>query len=179
MNVDRAGPLSKGTLDVIRLSKLADYGIVIATHMARHGDGQLTTPEIAVATAIPQPMASKILKLLTRADVLASHRGVKGGYGLARPAADITVAEVIEALEGPIAITSCLDEAGPGEDGDCSLVRLCPARANWQRINGAIRVALESITLAEMAQSIPFAFLLPGERPTLAAAGLQALPETM
>ena len=145
---------------MIRLSKLADYGIVIATHLARQADRQQTAPEIAVATSVPQPMASKILKLLTRADLLVSHRGARGGYGLARSAEAITVAEVIEALDGPIAITSCTEPT----PGDCSILSLCPARANWQRINLAIRVALGEVTLAEMAHGIPAAFLLPQER---------------
>ncbi|MFL5334339.1 MAG: Rrf2 family transcriptional regulator, partial [Geminicoccaceae bacterium] len=65
---------------MIRLSKLADYGIVIATHLARHPDRQQTATDIAIATSVPQPMTSKVLKLLTRADLLVSHRGVHGGY---------------------------------------------------------------------------------------------------
>ncbi|MFO1074168.1 MAG: SUF system Fe-S cluster assembly regulator [Geminicoccaceae bacterium] len=145
---------------MIRLSKLADYGIVISTHLARHADRQQTALEIAAATSVPSPMASKILKLLVRSGTLASHRGARGGYSLARPAAQVTVAEVIEALDGPIALTSCLDP-GPG---DCGLSELCPARANWQRINHAIRDALAGVSLAEMAHTIPPAFLLPGER---------------
>ena len=71
-------------MGVIRLSRLADYGIVIMTHLARQPERQQAAPEIALATNMPQPMASKILKLLARADVLVSHRGARGGYGLAR-----------------------------------------------------------------------------------------------
>jgi FeS assembly SUF system regulator len=145
---------------VIRLSKLADYGIVIATHLARHPDRQQTAPEAAAGTGVPQPMTSKILKLLVRGDVLVSHRGARGGYGLARPAERITVAEIIEALDGPIAITSCTD-SGPI---DCGIVSVCGTRANWQRINLAVREALDGVTLAEMAHNIPSAFLLPGEQ---------------
>ena len=144
---------------MIRLSRLADYGIVIMTHLASERGRQLSTPDIAAATAVPQPMTSKILKILARAELLVSHRGAHGGYGLARDADAITVADVIEALDGPIALTACV-EAGPG---DCSIERLCPARANWQRLNGAIREALSGISIAEMARSVPSAFLLPGE----------------
>lgn len=150
---------------MFRLSKLADYGIVIATHFARHPDRQQTATEVAAATSVPQPMTSKILKQLVRSEVLLSHRGARGGYGLARPAERISVARVIEALDGPIAITSCIDD-GPA---DCGIVSLCPTRANWQRINGAIREALDGVTLAEMAHGIPAAFLLPGERQPAAA----------
>ena len=88
---------------MIRLSRLADYGIVIVTHLARRSDRQQNAAEIAAATRIPQPTVSKILKTLARADMLLSHRGARGGYGLARGAGEITVAEIIEVLDGPIA----------------------------------------------------------------------------
>jgi FeS assembly SUF system regulator len=139
---------------VIRLSRLADYGIVIMTHMARGPERQQTAPEIAAQTHLPLPMASKILKGLVHAGLLVSHRGAKGGYGLARAAREISVADVIVALEGPIALTACIED-GPGE---CDLEALCPARANWRRINDAIREALQGVTLMEMAQAVPAAF---------------------
>ena len=157
---------------MIRLSKLADYGIVMMTHLARAqalagptaegvpvgagAPGQASAQMIASDTSIPQPMASKILKLLGRADLLRSQRGAHGGYELARPASQISVAEVIEALEGPIALTQCIDES----DGDCCIETLCPARSNWQRINGAIRDALDGISIGEMSRAIPEAFML-------------------
>jgi FeS assembly SUF system regulator len=140
---------------VIRLSKLADYGIVMMTNMARHPLRQHNAAGIAAESHIPLPMASKILKALARAGLLASHRGAKGGYGLARAAEAISVAEVIVALDGPIALTSCIED-GPG---GCEIESLCPARANWQRINDAIRSALDDITMAEMAQTLPTAFI--------------------
>ena len=139
---------------MIRLSKLADYGIVIMTTLARHPGRQHNAPEVAAQSHIPLPMASKILKALARAGLLVSHRGAKGGYDLARPAAAISVADVICALDGPIAMTACVED-GPG---GCEIEALCPARANWQRINDAIRGALEGISVAEMAQTIPPAF---------------------
>ena len=143
---------------MIRLSKLADYGIVIMTNMARHPQRQHNAGAIAAESHIPLPMASKILKALARAGLLVSQRGVKGGYGLARSAATISVADVITALDGPIALTACIED-GPGE---CGIEALCPARANWQRINDAIRGALDGITVAEMAGAFPQAFALPG-----------------
>lgn len=139
---------------MIRLSKLADYGIVIMTHMARHPERQHNAAGVAAESHIAQPMASKILKALARAGLLTSHRGAKGGYALARPAGAITVADVITALDGPIALTACIED-GPGE---CDIESVCPARANWQRINDGIRHALEGITMAEMAQTVPAAF---------------------
>ena len=142
---------------VIRLSRLADYGIVIMTHMARVPERQQTAPEIAAQTHLPPPMASKILKGLVHGGLLVSYRGAKGGYGLARSTREISVADVIVALEGPIALTACIEQ-GPGE---CDLEALCPARANWRRINDAIREALEGITVMEMAQAVPAAFSVP------------------
>ena len=140
---------------VIRLSRLADYGIVIATHLARHADRQQTAGDVAAATAVPAAMTSKILKMLTRADLLVSHRGSHGGYSLARPAVSVSVAEVVEALDGPIAITTCTEPT----PGDCSILNLCPTRANWERINRAIRDSLDEVSLDEMAHAIPAAFL--------------------
>ncbi len=142
---------------MFRLSKLADYGIVIMTGLARRPERQFSATEIANESLIPQPTVSKVLKSLTRSGLLISHRGARGGYGLARPGEAITVAEVITALEGPIALTACIEE-GPG---GCDIESLCPARANWQRINDAIRGALDGITMAEMAQTIPEAFAAP------------------
>jgi FeS assembly SUF system regulator len=106
--------------------------------------------ELAIEAQLPAPTVSKILKLLARSTLLESHRGVKGGYTLSRDAAAITVADIIGALEGPIAITECIDDT-PGE---CTQESFCAVRANWQRINHAIRDALEQITLAEMTQPL-------------------------
>lgn len=151
---------------MIRLSKFTDYGIVIMTHMAKEAGRQSTATEIAAETHLPAPMASKILKSLVRAGLLASHRGAKGGYGLARPAETITVADVIVALEGPIALTACIEQS-PGE---CEIESFCPARANWQRINDAIRQALDGITMAEMGRTVPPALA------SLLVAGNRELP---
>ena len=159
---------------MIRLSKLADYGIVMMTHMARAAGRQQTAPEIAAQSHLPLPTASKILKGLAHAGLLVSHRGAKGGYGLARPAEEISVADVIVALEGPIALTACIEHA-PGE---CDIEAVCPARANWQRINRAIREALEGITLLEMAQTVPAAFAAPMRGLTGRPLGAVPGPET-
>ena len=92
-------------------------------------------------------MTSKILKSLARVGLLVSHRGVKGGYSLARAPETITVAQIIGALEGPIAITECTEA-----DSDCQVELSCPVRSNWHKINEAVLQALEGITLAEMTQ---------------------------
>jgi len=131
---------------MIRITKQTDYGIVLLTHLAAQPERQYNAPELAAEAHLPLPMVSKILKLLARENLLLSHRGVKGGYSLARQPEAISMAEIISALEGPIAITECISV-----EGDCSHEPLCPVRSNWRRINQAVRSALAGITLAEMA----------------------------
>lgn len=143
---------------MLRMTKQADYAIVLLTRMAHHPDDQINASDLADQTGLPQPIVSKILKLLARRELLLSHRGAKGGYRLARPADRISVARIIEAVEGPIAITECVDDT-PGE---CVQEPVCPVRSNWQRINSAVRDALEHITLQEMTHPV---------RPTLVTLG--------
>ena len=131
---------------MIRITRQTDYGIVLLTHLASHTERQFNAPELATETRLPLPMVSKILKVLTRDRLLVSHRGVKGGYSLERPASQITMADIIAALEGPIAITECIDDSS-----GCSHEALCSVRGNWQRINDAVLAALQGITLEEMA----------------------------
>ncbi len=151
---------------MIRMTKQADYGIVLMTHMASLPDRLFTAFEIANEAQLPAPTVSKILKLLARGGLLDSHRGVKGGYILARAAEEISVAEIIGALDGPIAITECICDT-PGE---CWHEPICPVRGNWQRINQAIRQALEAITLAEMTHPIfPDLVTLGGREPMRSA----------
>jgi FeS assembly SUF system regulator len=134
---------------MLRVTKLADYGIVMLTFFATHDGSTYNARDIANAVNLPLPVASKVLKLLSKAGLLTSQRGTKGGYGLARPPQDITIAAIIRTLEGPIAVTECLDAAR-----DCDLERECPVRTNWHLINRAIHSALEKITLAQMTQPL-------------------------
>nr|XP_061813397.1 putative HTH-type transcriptional regulator rrf2-like [Nerophis lumbriciformis] len=132
---------------MFRLTKQADYGIVLMTHLAQDGDRRLTAPELAAETQIPLPMVSKTLRLLVREGLLVSHRGAQGGYALERAAREITVAAMISALDGPIAFTECIDDT-PGE---CSQEAVCRLRSNWQMINNSVREALEGVTLEMLA----------------------------
>jgi len=137
---------------MIRMTKLSDYGFILLTYMAYIDlGGQYNARDLSQATYLPLPMVSKILKVLARGGILTSHRGVKGGYSLARAPDKIKVLEIISSLEGPIAITECI---GEDYDSQCLLERLCPIRVNWQRINGAVRDALENITLEEMTKPL-------------------------
>lgn len=156
---------------MIRITKQTDYGIVLMTHLAENSERSYNAPELAAETGLPLPMVSKILKLLTREGLLASHRGVKGGYQLARHPEEISMAAIISALEGPIAITECIDET----THECSHEPVCRTRGNWQLINHAVRQALDGITLAEMARPLARLVTLGGRRaaPAEAPRGVQ------
>jgi FeS assembly SUF system regulator len=133
---------------VIRLSRLSDYGIVLMSHLAGFGDGEPhNAREIASEAGLPQPVVSKLLKALAREGLLESHRGAKGGYTLARRPEEISAAQMITALEGPIGLTECT--VHPGE---CAQEASCHVREPWQRINDVVRGALADVSLADLAQ---------------------------
>ncbi|MDR3517945.1 MAG: SUF system Fe-S cluster assembly regulator [Azospirillaceae bacterium] len=132
---------------MFKLTKLTDYAIVLMSEMAAHPGVVRTGPQLAERTGVPVPTVAKLLKTLTAAGVMLSHRGATGGYVLARPATEISIAEIITALEGPIALTACVD----GAEGGCGVESFCPMRGNWDKINLAVRTALEGLTLADMA----------------------------
>ena len=137
---------------MLRITKQSDYGIVLMTLFAGAEEGRVhSTRDLAAGARLPLPTVSKILKALARAGLLQSHRGVKGGYRIARAPAAISVEEIIRALEGPIAITECIEQGS-----DCEIEGTCPVRTNWQRINAAVKGALASIPLSEMAAQVAF-----------------------
>jgi len=131
---------------MIRITKITDYGFILLAHMANHEPGMLhNAKDLSNRIGIPLPTVSKVLKILTQGGVLRSHQGSKGGYSLAKQAEDISAAEIIEAIEGPVAITEC-----SGADG-CE--RNCPVSTSWQKVNGAVIDALSKLTLADMSNS--------------------------
>ena len=132
---------------MFKLNRLTDYAVVALAHMVRGGARVQTAPQIARECGVPLPTISKILAALGQAGIVQAQRGAAGGYTLARPAAAISMADVIEALEGPIALTACVE----GTEEHCVVETLCPMRGNWNRVNRAIRTALDGVTLAEMA----------------------------
>ena len=150
---------------MLRITKQTDYGIVLLTRMAGEPGRQLNAPELAAEVQLPLPTVSKILKLLARDGLLVSHRGVKGGYSLAQPPERVTVAAIIASLEGPIAMTECIDD---GPDA-CLQEGHCATQANWQVINRAIRNALEGITLRDMVEPLPQQLVQLGAHRVLAA----------
>ncbi len=133
---------------MIRLSRTSDYGIVLMAHLAgRTNVAPHNAREVAADAGLPLPMVSKILKALAREGLLVSHRGAKGGYSLARPPEEISAADMITALEGPIGLTECTVHPG-----HCVQEPTCHVRAPWQRINAVVRQALVDVTLADLAR---------------------------
>jgi FeS assembly SUF system regulator len=131
---------------MLKLSKLADYATVLMTAIAADPQRLHNGQELAARTHVPAPTVAKLLKALARGGLLESLRGAHGGYRLLRAPESVSVAEVIRALEGPLAVTQCSDH-----HGGCNIEASCATRGNWRLINTAIRQALEAITLAQMA----------------------------
>jgi FeS assembly SUF system regulator len=136
---------------MIRISKLADYGIVLLTEFARDPENVVyNAKDLSAAAMLPLPTVSKLLKVLSRAELLVSSRGMKGGYRLARPPERISVAEIIGAVEGRVALTQCSEELR-----SCNREPICPLRSNWLRINQVVFEALSGLRLSQMVRPLP------------------------
>jgi FeS assembly SUF system regulator len=131
----------------MRIAKLTDYGVIIMAFMANYPTRLFQAREIAAQVAVAQPTVAKLLKKLTQNKLLISHRGANGGYYLAQPPEKITIADLINALEGPIAVTEC----NLGHDY-CATATLCAVKAPWLKINQIITHTLQSITLSALAK---------------------------
>ena len=142
----------------MRLSNLADYAIVTMCAAARHcGGGRTSAGELARETDLPVPTVQKLVSKLTAAGLLRSERGAKGGLQLARPAAAINLADIVEAVEGPIALTACVDHA----KDDCAVHGTCSVRAHWPIVNATLRGALADISLITLTQAAPMQMSAP------------------
>lgn len=131
---------------MLRISKLADYGTVMMSLMARRPGETYSAAKISARLGIGQPTVSKILKMLARGNLLSAQRGVNGGYTLARTPERISVAQIIDVIEGmPAGLTECSSMPGV-----CAQESGCPIRGNWRKINRAVRRALEDVTLADL-----------------------------
>ncbi len=155
---------------MLRLSKLTDYAVVVLTRLARDGatpSGPVQTAlSLAGDTGIAEPTVAKVLKILAQSGLVEGVRGPRGGYRLTRPLASVPLSEVIVAVDGPIALTACVD----GGSGMCEAEAICPVRGRWDPVNDAIRRALSGITLADLAPPLP-------RRPAAPSAALHALAE--
>ncbi len=131
---------------MLRISKLTDYGTLILVHLADGEPGRLyPASDVAEGTHLALPTVQKLLKILAKNGLVESQRGAEGGYRLARPATDISAAEILDSLEGPLAITECSNE-----DSHCELESNCQVGGAWQKISVAIRGAMHDIRLADL-----------------------------
>ena len=130
---------------MLRISKLTDYGTVVLAELASEPAALSSAADVAAATGIGLPTVSKLLKSLARAGLVVSKRGVNGGYQLSREPRAISAANVIDALEGPVSITEC-----SSMDSHCDYEKVCNVGGSWQRINVAIRKALDEVSLADL-----------------------------
>jgi len=141
---------------MIILSKLADYGVIVATHLAALPDRQVTAGAVAAATRLPQATVAKLLKALAHAGLVIATRGPSGGYRLARGAKAISIAEVVAAIDGDIGLTQCsvhIDE--------CARTTYCPTRPHWAAINRAVGEALSAVSLDAMITPAAFTHRMP------------------
>ena len=132
---------------MLKLSRLTDYAVVVLSRMGQSDDPLLSAPGLATRTGLAEPTVAKVLKILAQSDIVEGLRGARGGYRLTRPMLDISLAEVVVAFDGPIALTACVD----GGTGSCDSEHLCPVRGRWDPVNHAIRAALAGISVAELA----------------------------
>ena len=133
---------------MIKLAKLTDYAVVVLAEMAGSPGVLLSATTLAERTHLPEPTVSKILKMLTAKDIVVSVRGAAGGYRLDRDAASLPVTDIIEAMEGPVALTACAE----GSHDSCARKGNCSVEARWGDVNKALNNALAKVTLADMVQ---------------------------
>ncbi len=133
---------------MLRITKLTDYGTVVLAHLAAHGGSVCSAADVATTTGLALPTVSKLLKSLARSGLVTSTRGANGGYRLSRSPHEISAADVLDALEGPVAITEC-----SGSDSHCEHEGVCSVGGAWQRINIAMRRALDDISLSDLLRS--------------------------
>ncbi len=134
---------------MLRISKLTDYGTVVMAYLASHPDQGHAAKEISEQTHIALPTVSKLLKLLAKSGLLVAQRGAKGGYSLAMPATDISLSQIINALEGDIALTACSHS-----NGSCAVEKQCALRSNWRTITDVLRETLSEISLVQIINPI-------------------------
>ncbi len=135
---------------MLRVTKLTDYATVVLTVLAARPGQVLSAPELAEQAGLEPPTVAKLLKPLAAAGLVEGFRGANGGYRLARDAAGISLVEIVEAMEGPLAMTAC-----SVHDGQCGIEQSCGVRANWRRINDVVADALRGVSLAQLLGPMP------------------------
>ena len=144
---------------MLRISKLTDYATVLMATLAQRDQECVPASQLAEATRLELPTVAKVLKTLAKSGLMQSVRGVNGGYRLVKTPEDISVADIVRAMEGPIGLTECSLEPGL-----CSHEAQCTLRGNWQRIGLAVERALEQLSLVDLYQSVPLSAERPGAR---------------
>ncbi len=135
---------------MLRVTKLTDYASVVLTVLATETESVLSAAGLAERAGLEAPTVAKVLKPLAQAGLVQAFRGVNGGYRLARLPSEITLVEIVEAIEGPLAMTECSIH-----QGQCEIEHSCGARANWRRINDVVADALRNVSLADMLLPTP------------------------
>lgn len=133
----------------MRLTHLADYAVVMMTAAARRdASSRLSATDLAQETGVPLPTAQKLMQQLAAHGLLIGQRGAGGGYALARPVGEISLADIVEAIEGPIVLTQCAD----GANHECALDTHCRVKPHMGIVGNAVRGALGAVSLRELAQ---------------------------
>ena len=138
---------------MLRMSKLADYAFVILSHMSLKSTEKWSASVLAAETTLPLPTVAKLMKVLAKNGIVVAQRGAAGGYSLSRKTKDISIAQIIEAVDGPIGLTECAGKAKGKTTCDCAMQTACPTRAKWGRVNRALRGALEGVNLSDLVVS--------------------------
>lgn len=133
---------------MIKLSRMSDYAVVVLEALSRDAGTSLAATQIAQVSNLPEPTVAKVLKLMAGGGVVTSQRGANGGYMLARTPKDITVYDIVTAIEGRLGLTACVD----GGDEPCALEAHCAMSGRWDIVNEAVRETFQSITLDDMMQ---------------------------
>jgi FeS assembly SUF system regulator len=141
--------INPGFFLMLRIGKMTDYAILIMSQMAKTPEAILSATSLAEALHLTSSTVSKILKMLAEAGLVNSVRGAEGGYLLSKPAVDISVAAIIVAMEGDVALTECCENGGL-----CTIDSLCALRENWQKINRMVSDMLSRLTIVDMLQPL-------------------------
>ncbi|HEY8964760.1 MAG TPA: SUF system Fe-S cluster assembly regulator [Alphaproteobacteria bacterium] len=134
---------------MIKLSRLSDYAVVVLETLSRDISTSLSASQIALESGLPEPTVAKVLKLMAAGGLVTSSRGVNGGYAMAKAPNEMTVFDIVSAIEGRLGLTACVE----GGDEPCALQGSCAMHGRWNVVNQAVQKTFESITLADMTKS--------------------------
>ncbi len=137
---------------MIKFSKMADYGVLLLGHFARHPEALASSTELAETYHMPRTVVSNLLKVFSRAGLLESRRGLYGGYRLARPADQITLLQVLSAIDGPVQLTEC---AGDESEHACGYEDVCLSRSPMRAVHRRVVELLDAISLTELMRTQP------------------------